>query len=386
MFQFTHVEGFALSSSKKAAATKSPKRNVSEIVAEVLRDEGACDHVDNPQPPTFHHGDEQTMRGLVGRIEKNIAEWKRRSGKTLRKDAQVLFTQVASYPKDGPDYDDWRRRNVDYLKRKYGDKLVAIIEHKDEDNPHLHAYVLNDFGANPDAKELHPGYLAAKGAENPKQQRSMYTKGMRAFQDEYYREVGMYCGMTRLGPGRRRLDRGGAMAEKAQAAAIKQGLDEVAKQRADIERRTENLLSEIDKKAKTYMKAEAAKRLKKVLPDVPEAPPAWQPWKVAEHIEQMQTLLTQQAEQLAVLPEMRELIGLYRSEGAKLKEQVSELNQKVDTLMGNAKAWATVQQVYPEVAREVVSRLNRPAPVGVVVQEVKPSVANETPGNVISLG
>ena len=141
-----------MSASSKVAKTKdgkaasAPKRDIDGIIGEVLRDDGFCMHVDNPAPPVFHFGDAPALRGVVARIRENVAEWKRLTGKTMRKDTQVLLTEVVSFQKGEPGFDDWRRRNIEHLKKKFGRRLVAIVEHEDEENPHLHAYVVADFG------------------------------------------------------------------------------------------------------------------------------------------------------------------------------------------------------------------------------------------------
>ena len=200
MYQFAHIEGFARSSAKKVKvdsvsgkSTSKPKRNISEIIGEVMRDPGQCDHVENPELPTFHFGDEATLRAMPDRIERNCAEWKRQGNNTVRKDAQVLFTEIVSYERGvgtPEDYANWERRNIAEAKRKWGDRLVAVLGHpNDEDHPHLHIYVLPLFGENPDIKTLHPGHAAVKKAtadaaakgENllPKLAGRVYTDAMR---------------------------------------------------------------------------------------------------------------------------------------------------------------------------------------------------------------
>ena len=382
MFQFAHIEGYALSASSKVAKTKdgkaasAPKRDIGGIVGEVMRDDGFCMHVDNPKPPVFHHGDADAMRGLVGRIQKNVEEWKRLTRKTLRKDAQVLLTEVVSFPKDGPGFDDWRRRNIDHLKKKYGSQLVAIVEHEDEENPHLHAYVVADFGKCPDIKkELHPGYVAAAGIKEPKLQRDAFTKGMRTFQDEYYRDVGMYCGMVRLGPGKKRLARGVYMAEKAQAQSIKAALETVAARQVELDAMKSGLDSLVSEKAAALKRADAVALMKKNVPSIPEEPRAWEPMKLAKFVESLKKIIQVQAVQLACIPAMRDAMAAIRSEGAKMKQEKDDLVDRVKVLAEQAQAWAVVKQVYPDVAAEVVRRMNKVAEQGRVV---------ETPGHGVS--
>ena len=63
-----------------------------------------------------------------------------------------------------------------------------------------------------------------------------YRAAMRGWQDRYWESVGLPCGQTRLGPGRRRLTRAGHEAEKAQAghAATLLAAVGTASQRHDV--------------------------------------------------------------------------------------------------------------------------------------------------------
>jgi len=77
------------------------------------------------------------------------------------------------------------------------------------------------------AKTSHPGHVAAKAVdaglavkEAAKAQSEAYRKAMREWQDAYYTECASLHGMSRLGPGRRRLSRGEWQAEQAQAEAL----------------------------------------------------------------------------------------------------------------------------------------------------------------------
>lgn len=250
MYQFTHAEGYALSAAtkvrkdKNGKVTSTPKSNVAGIIAEVLRDEEACTHVENPQPPTFHFGDEATMRGLEAKLENRMGEWNqqlRTEGKrALRKDTQVLFTQVSSYEKGGPDMARWRELAVEKAKKDYGDNLVAIIEHRDEQHPHIHIYV-TPIGQSPDVKTIHPGHVAAAGITEPKLQMAAFKRGMRAFQDDYFRDVGAQCGMTRVGAGKGRKRHGEAVADREQAERIRLVYVDIAQQREAIAKDLERI-------------------------------------------------------------------------------------------------------------------------------------------------
>ena len=59
-------------------------------------------------------------------------------------------------------------------------------------------------------KRIHEGWQAKKDGQD-------YRDAMRLVQDDYHRDVAAYIGLTRIGPGRKRLDRDEYMAMKADA-------------------------------------------------------------------------------------------------------------------------------------------------------------------------
>lgn len=61
------------------------------------------------------------------------------------------------------------------------------------------------------------------------EQNKAYKAAMREFQDEFYNEVGMQNGMTRLGPARRRLTREGWKLEQVQAENIAKTIQKIDK-------------------------------------------------------------------------------------------------------------------------------------------------------------
>lgn len=410
MYQFAHVEGYARSSAKKVKVdpqtgkpTSKPKCNVAEIIGEVLRDQGHCDHVENPQKPTFHFGDEATMRAIPERIERNCLEWKRQGNKAPRKDTQVLFTEVVSYERGvgtPEDYADWERRNIEEAKRKFGDRLVAILGHpEDEDHPHLHIYVLPHFGENPDVKTLHPGHVAVKKAEadaeargeklSPKLAGKIYSDRMREYQTDYYERVAIFCGMTRNGPGGRRLTNAAKKKEKDQARAIKDALELVERRQRELDDLKGNLDSEIEKRAalraKELARVALVKQVNEQQPDLPAAPTQWEPWKFKDYTDKLLRIIKLQASKIAALPAMQETIALIRSEGQRVKTENEDLLKQVAQLQEQAKAWAIVQQIAPDVAKEVVRRLKPKTPAGQTPEMGQASVANVPSHDVPSL-
>lgn len=203
----------------KAGKTRT---NVAGVIGEALRDAGQCLHVEHPQAPTFLLGDEAVLRALPDEIERNIeAHQKKYGGRKLRADAHVLLAGVASFPKalaqaEPGTYERWQTLTMDFLKRKYGTRLRAVLRHDDEEHPHLHFYVVD--AERPNAKELHAGYVAA--ASYPalsKESVVAFKEAMRDFQSAYYAEVGHSVGLLRDGPKRKRMPRSEYLAHQREA-------------------------------------------------------------------------------------------------------------------------------------------------------------------------
>jgi len=105
------------------------------------------------------------------------------------------------------------------LKDTFGDQLVSVIEHMDEEHPHIHAFILPLGDASCSARHLNPAWQVKEKAEalareSGKSAKEAVKLGNRAYrargrelQDEYFTEVGLPAGLTRLGPKRERLSR-----------------------------------------------------------------------------------------------------------------------------------------------------------------------------------
>ena len=219
--QFVRIQTYARVASKKAQQMEDAKAaakgktaktvwNSSDVIAEALRDEGACGHVTAPKPPTFHYGDEARMRGLVAELDGVADAIHKKTGKRPRKDTAHLLAGVLSYPDDAPKdrYPEWRERSLKWLQKQYGPHLVAVLEHLDEANPHLHFYAINPSGL--DVKRIHQGWVAKKDGQD-------YRTAMTLVQDDYHRDVGSYVGLLRVGPKGQRLDRDDYKAMKVDA-------------------------------------------------------------------------------------------------------------------------------------------------------------------------
>ena len=108
--QFVRIQTYAREASKKAIqlaeakakATSKPVKKVwssSDVLAEALRDPGACGHVMNPEPPTFHFGTEKRLRvSWLNWMAMPMPS--ARTGKRPRKDTAHMLAGVLSYPDD----------------------------------------------------------------------------------------------------------------------------------------------------------------------------------------------------------------------------------------------------------------------------------------------
>lgn len=242
-YQFVHMEIY----SRKGR----DGRSVDFILAEAERRPDACLHVANPTPPESVFGvDLEEVRRLHHeRAAAATTVTKAGKARRIRADQNTILTVVASHPATmeavhtnpatAHAVKDWEARTVAWLRAQYGPELISVIRHTDEAHPHVHAFVLPD-GPEMRAGRLHPGQEAkarimsagpTEGEDGKILNRrgdAAYRAVMREWQDSYWQTVGLPCGLTRLGPGRRRLTRQEWQAEKVQAKAVRQ-----ARERAD---------------------------------------------------------------------------------------------------------------------------------------------------------
>jgi hypothetical protein len=277
MHQFIHIEVFSESVSKKAVSrqSKSGKSNnstksrlsVREVIAEAKREPSACHHVISPEPPTKIYGiDLDDVERLAIASKTNQKD---KIGKKLRIETPILLGGVTSYPKD--EYQSnpnkfylWLDAVVAWIKNEYGDNLKNITLHLDEENPHIHFYVISPIGR---VKSLHPGYQA-DCLVDPKDsiaKMRAYKEAMRLFQNRYHSDVSSRFGMLRLGQGKQRKTRAEYLADKANAKLLAckiqeiEHLEQVATKNAtdksnlifnEAKIKTENMLSKTRKEVK----------------------------------------------------------------------------------------------------------------------------------------
>lgn len=330
--QFVHVQTW----SRKA---NPAGQSIAQIIAEATRDPEYSGHVEDPAPPRVLLGDPSTFqadhdahvaaRATVARL-KDGSERVR----SIRQDRHTMATVVMSYPvpraaivtdEDRAALARWERRNLDWLRDRYGDQLRVVLAHDDEGHPHLHAWLLpDDPGA--DATTLHPGKLVKKRVEEEEKAagtppREAVKAGNRAlreamtlFQDEYYHAVGAPEGLTRTGPRRRRLTRQQWKAEKAAAAATAASLDRASQ--------ADELMSDLDRDRQILDEREAA--LDRAFDRIEDIQAAQE--KERQRLSGLAHMLTEaQRAASSVLRELRGLVGLDRSLRRDLKTGLQEL-------------------------------------------------------------
>jgi hypothetical protein len=201
-----------------------------EVIAEALREGGACAHVSNPTLPTVLYGaDAEALRVAVDALADDAEGAEDSIGRALRKDAQIMLAGVACFPvpvddlkSSASDYIRWRGRVLAFLQDEYGASLVSVLQHLDEEYPHLHFIVhAPKNGLLLDLGELHQGRWAARNRKLPaSERRRLYRDAMQGYQSRFFEKVGKPSGMTRNGPKRRRLTRAQWKSEQEAAAVL----------------------------------------------------------------------------------------------------------------------------------------------------------------------
>ncbi len=278
-YQFVHLEAFSRKGDGKGCST-------SFVINEARRDPGASVHVANPSPPVlvFGVGVDEVERLHDAAADAATTTPKGGKPRRIQRTQHTLMTVVASHPhtmdevRGDPDKrreaEDWEKRTVAWLRSLYGDKLVSVVRHEDESHYHLHAYILPDDPAMR-ANALHPGQTAkaavmAAGPADGEDVKALNKRGdqayraaMREWQDAYHETVAIPCGLTRLGPQRRRLTRAEWQAEQTQAKALKTTIERAR----EVKRKGETFVASTKEDAARIAaevaaaKAEAARQL-----------------------------------------------------------------------------------------------------------------------------
>lgn len=232
-YQFAHL----MTLSRKGSGTTPPVR---KVMLEAARIGGNAPHVANPIPPDLIYGIDP-MAALEMHNECIAAlGHKRGRGAGLRHDSHTMVAAVFSFPcrpaeVDSDYYIGLRNDSLAWFKAEiesHGGTVLGAVQHTDEAYLHIHVYGMNLNDPKLNAKLLHRGYIAA--AEAKRQSRnptSDYKAAMRGWQNSYSEVAGRY-GLTKIGPGRRRLSRAQHQIEVAEAARQADRIFEIDQQKA----------------------------------------------------------------------------------------------------------------------------------------------------------
>ena len=237
-YQFAHMQTY----SRKGNGSN---RSSTDVLLENSRAPGNHPHVSEAAAPNLIFG--QDPADVIDLIDQRIETAKSRlrgTGKRIQTNTHCLNGAVYSHPmpsaqlkiadeKSRRGYLEWRKLACEFAIRdaeKQGMEVVSIVEHMDEKYPHIHVLSIPKLSSdNPrfDAKHCHVGHQAGaaaygqalqqakaqgldakecrKSATNA--QTSAFKQAMREWQDDYYQQVGVKCGLARLGPARARMPR-----------------------------------------------------------------------------------------------------------------------------------------------------------------------------------
>jgi hypothetical protein len=240
-YQFVHLENW----SRKA----DPKgRSTDFIFDEAARKPIACVHVPEPKAPTVIYGvgveEARAMHDAAVAVATTTVKGRPRK---IRADQKTLHSVVASHPytvdevrgdkSKLAEVRDWERLTIAWLREQYGPALKSVLRHTDEKQWHMHAYIIPTSDPEMKAMIFHPGTIAKRAVKTGgrrdgedgkalnKRSDVAYKSAMREWQDSYHEAVAAPCGLTRLGPARRRLTREEWKAEQAQAGALRSAIE-----------------------------------------------------------------------------------------------------------------------------------------------------------------
>jgi hypothetical protein len=241
-YQFVHLESYARKADAKGRSTDF-------IFAEASRKPEASIHVSKRLPPivVFGVGVEAVQEMHDAAVAAATIAVKGGHVRKVARDKKTLHTVVASFPftmaelRDDPDKrkeaEEWERRTVAWLRSQYGNDLKSVIRHEDEEYFHIHAYVVPLDEPGMAALKFHPGVTAKRAVMDcgattgedakvlSKRADAAYKQAMREWQDSYHQAVAVPCGLTRLGPQRRRLTREEWQREQVQAKALQKTVE-----------------------------------------------------------------------------------------------------------------------------------------------------------------
>lgn len=240
-FQYAHLGWAAKVRTSKRAVKKvagMPHRSggwsARDLADEAERVVGACPHVANPEPPTIVYG--CTVSEAVVWAESWADQACTANGGKYRKNQPCLAAGVFSCPREMEHI--WpAMRDAFVADLQQCERLLSVIEHKDEAHPHVHFYLVPQAGE--EFGQVHPGYMQRKEARAlakigrlklipaPQGKRTRgvgysvgaaYRTAMQAWQDGIFQRVCINFGFERFGPRRQREQRAEYLQNKRESA------------------------------------------------------------------------------------------------------------------------------------------------------------------------
>lgn len=339
-YQFIHAETYSRKKTDK-------KFSVKEILEEAKRIDGACPHVENPKAPNLVYG--LSLDDLESLHDEKCSSMKMTNNKgqsrSIRKDQQTLGTVILSYPNKqegqdeqqySKDYEKWKTLSIDWLKEKYGSELKTVIEHTDESHPHLHAYLIpddlkadkynigrrakTDFLKSDESKKLEPKEANKIGDRK-------YKEEWRKWQDDYFEKVGVQTGLSRIGPGGRRLSRPQWQQEKQQAESLKRALNQkenfVLKTKSAAKQEADQLIQEAKKQAAKIL-ADADRKLQDIQKNISQEEEKLSTIKNSWFVKRLYENIREEG--------LKEGIKKSSSQISKLKKSISKLKKEKETI------------------------------------------------------
>lgn len=241
--QFVHIETYPLKRSALSTGNGN-MQTASNILAEAARLEGHIGHIHEPLAPVILVGQPEDPRDkLQNFLDENKQTFTNRDGwkveRKIAKTTHVLIAAVYSSPisSDSVDMtaaDPLFRDSLIFHETEFGTIHLAY-KHIDESYLHIHCFTFS-----PNAKKLHPGFIAKE--ENGQ---GAYTRAMVAFQDRFHEQVSCKHDLDRKGLGFFRIQNKhiANVKRKSQKALDEWVIDEEAKRKRKL------LRSESEQKA-----------------------------------------------------------------------------------------------------------------------------------------
>ena len=282
--------------------------SASDLLMEALRKDGHIPHVKAPKPPRILYACSEEIRDDPLKVASLADAWaesrKAVTGRAHQRNSPVMASVVISLPKEMIDqWPTFRDASLQWLKDKYGERLKLAIEHLDEENPHLHAYLIANCGIGKDGLpfsepfgEVHEGYGESRKARRGAIEKSGSSQGaktgkafvvaMKEYQDKFHNDVARHFNLTRLGPQKAKknhmeavLDRDMRQAEEARVEAEKMkekafeevraamvarrmAYEEIARKKAEAEKDSEIIVKQLMEDAQERAKVESQRILK----------------------------------------------------------------------------------------------------------------------------